>query len=239
MRRRFCPPVGGRSQELVRGGGPVLRGGMVRRRTASVDAPSSGQHSFAGGRRIPKSATPSRGPFTGGKHQLPLGFLLPELVRGGDPVFRRAIVRRRTVSYHAPRSGQHSLSGVRRIPKSPTPSRGALTGGRHQFLLGFASPEQMQDGDTYLRRAFVRRRTACDRAPRSGQHSLVGARRIPKSPTPSRRALTGGRHQLLLGFASPELVQAQNAHLRRAFVRRRIGSESARSSGQHSLAGGR
>lgn len=70
------------------------------------------------------------------------------------------------------------------------------------------------------------------------QHSLVGGRQIPKSPTPLRGALTGGRHQLLLGFDSPELVQAQNAHLRRAFVRRRTGSESARSSGQHSLAGG-
>ena len=36
------------------------------------------------------------------------------------------------------------------MPKSPTPLRGALTGGRHQFLLGFASPEQARDGDPYL-----------------------------------------------------------------------------------------
>ena len=179
-----------------------------------------------------------RGPFTGGKHQLPLGFLLPELVRGGDPVFRRAIVRRRTVSYHALSSGQHSLTGGRQIPKSPTPLRRTLTGGRRQLPLGFVSPEQTRAWNSYLRRALVRRRTGCESALSSGQHSLAGGRRIPKNPIPLRGALTGGRHQLLLGFASPELVQAQNAHLRRAFVRRRTSSESARSSGQHSLAGG-
>ena len=163
---------------------------------------------------------------------------MPELVRGGDPVFRQAIVGRRTVSYHALSSGQHSLTGGRQIPKSPTPLRRTLTGGRRQFLLGFVSPEQTRAWNSYLRRALVRRRTGCESALSSGQHSLAGGRRIPKSPIPLRGALTGGRHQLLLGFASPELVQAQNAHLRRAFVRRRIGSESARSSGQHSLAGG-
>ena len=116
--------------------------------------------------------------------------------------------------------------------------RRALTGGRRQLPLGFVSPEQMRAWNSYLRRALVRRRTGCESALSSGQHSLAGGRRIPKSPTPLRGGLTGGRHQLLLGFASPELVQAQNAHLRRAFVRRRTGSESARSSGQHSLAGG-
>ena len=163
---------------------------------------------------------------------------MPELVRGGDPVFRQAIVGRRTVSYHALSSGQHSLTGGRQIPKSPTPLRRTLTGGRRQLPLGFVSPEQTRAWNSYLRRALVRRRTGCESALSSGQHSLAGGRRIPKSPTPLRRALTGGRHQLLLGFASPELVQAQNAHLRRAFVRRRTACESARSSGQHSLAGG-
>ena len=163
---------------------------------------------------------------------------MPELVRGGDPVFRQAIVGRRTVSYHALSSGQHSLTGGRQIPKSPTPLRRTLTGGRRQLPLGFVSPEQTRAWNSYLRRALVRRRTGCESALSSGQHSLAGGRRIPKSPIPLRGALTGGRHQLLLGFASPELVQAQNAHLRRAFVRRRIGSESARSSGQHSLTGG-
>ena len=163
---------------------------------------------------------------------------MPELVRGGDPVFRQAIVGRRTVSYHALSSGQHSLTGGRQIPKSPTPLRRTLTGGRRQLPLGFVSPEQTRAWNSYLRRALVRRRTGCESALSSGQHSLAGGRRIPKSPIPLRGALTGGRHQLLLGFASPELVQAQNAHLRRAFVRRRTSSESARSSGQHSLAGG-
>ena len=59
-------------------------------------------------------------------------------------------------------------------------------------------------GDAYLRRALVRRRTACVRMLSSGKHSLTGERRIPKSATPSRRALTGGAHQLPLRFASPE-----------------------------------
>ena len=120
-----------------------------------------------------------RGPFTGGKHQLPLGFLLPELVRGGDPVFRRAIVRRRTVSYHALSSGQHSLTGGRQIPKSPTPLRRTLTGGRRQLPLGFVSPEQTRAWNSYLRRALVRRRTGCESALSSGQHSLAGGGRLP------------------------------------------------------------
>ena len=179
-----------------------------------------------------------RGALPGGKLQLLLEVVSSEQTRGGDPVFRQAIVGRRTVSYHALSSGQHSLTGGRQIPKSPTPLRRTLTGGRRQLPLGFVSPEQTRAWNSYLRRALVRRRTGCESALSSGQHSLAGGRRIPKSPIPLRGALTGGRHQLLLGFASPELVQAQNAHLRRAFVRRRIGSESARSSGQHSLAGG-
>ena len=176
--------------------------------------------------------------LTGGRRQLLLGFASPELARARNSYLRGAVIRRRTGCESAPGSGQHSLAGGRRIPKSPTPLRRALTGGKHQLPLGFASPEQTRAWNSYLRRALVRRRTGCESALSSGQHSLAGGRRIPKSPTPLRGALTGGRHQLLLGFASPELVQAQNAHLRRAFVRRRIGSESARSSGQHSLAGG-
>ena len=224
--------------ELVRGGDPVFRQAIVGRRTVSYHALSSGQHSLTGGRQIPKSPTPLRRTLTGGRRQLPLGFVSPEQTRAWNSYLRRALVRRRTGCESALSSGQHSLAGGRRIPKSPTPLRGALTGGRHQLLLGFASPEQAKVWNSYLRRALVRRRTGCESTLSSGQHSLVGGRQIPKSSTPLRGALTGGRHQLLLGFASPELVQAQNAHLRRAFVRRRIGSESARSSGQHSIAGG-
>ena len=101
-------------------------------------------------------------------------------------------------------SGKHSLTGGRRISKSATPSRSPLTGGEHQLPLRFASPEQARDGDPYLRRTLVRRRTACIRMLSSDKHSLTGGRRIPKSATPSRRALTGGEHQLPLKFASPE-----------------------------------
>ena len=181
-----------------------VRRTLSRRRTASVRGLSSGQHSLAGGRRIPKSPTPLRGALIGGRRQFLLGFVSPEQARGRNPYLRRALVRRRTGCESALSSGQHSLAGGRRIPKSPIPLRGALTGGRHQLLLGFASPEQTRGGDPVLRLGFVRRRTEWESARSSGQHSLAGGRRIPKSPTPSRRALTGGRRQFLLGFVSPE-----------------------------------
>ncbi len=130
-----------------------------------------------------------------------------------------------------PSSGQHSLAGGRQIPKSPTPFRKALTGGRRQFLLGFVSPEQARVWNSYHRRAIVRRRTAGDRALSSGQHSLAGGRRISKSPTPLRRALTGGRHQLLLVLSSPELLRDGDSVLRGDIVRRSTACESATSSG--------
>lgn len=148
------------------------------------------------------------------------------------------VVRRRTDCEYALSSGQHLLAGGRWIPKSATPSRRALNGGRHQFLLGLSSPEQTRDGDSYLLLGFVRRRTACESALSSGQHSLAGGRRIPNSPTPSRGALTGGRHQFLLGWSSPEMGRAQNSHLWRVHVRRRIGCESTRSSGKKPVIGG-
>ena len=116
--------------------------------------------------------------------------------------------------------------------------RGALTGGKHQLLLGFASPEQTLARNSYLRRAFVRRSTDCESAVSSGQHSLAGGRRIPKSPTPLRRALTGGRHQLPLGFASPELAGGRHLYFRGAFVRRRTGYDSALISGESPVTGG-
>ena len=135
-------------------------------------------------------------------------------------------------------SGKHSLTGERRIPKSATPSRSPLTGGEHQLRLGFASPEQARDGDAYLRRTLVRRRTACVRMLSSDKHSLTGGRRIPKSPTPSRSPLTGGEHQLRLGFASPEQARDGDAYLRRTLVRRRTGYDSALISGESPVTGG-
>ena len=217
--------------ELVRGGDPVFRQAIVGRRTVSYHALSSGQHSLTGGRQIPKSPTPLRRTLTGGRRQLPLGFVSPEQTRAWNSYLRRALVRRRTGCESALSSGQHSLAGGRRIPKSPTPSRKALTGGRHQFLLGFASPEQRRARNSHLRGAIVRRRTSWESALSSGQHSLVGGGRISKNPTPLRTALTGGRRQLLLGAVSPEQARGGDPVFRRAFVRRRTGWESAVSSG--------
>ena len=115
--------------------------------------------------------------------------------------------------------------------------RRALTGGKHQLQLGLSSPEQGRAQSPHLRRAFVRRRTASDSAPSSGQQPVTGGQQVTGTASPLRRALTGGRHQLLLGLASPEQGRAPNSHLRRALVRRRTASDSAPSSGQHSLAG--
>ena len=148
-------------------------------------------HYLTGGRRIPKSATPSRSPLAGGEHQLPLSFASPEQARARNPYLRRALVRRRTACIRMLSSGKHSLTGGRRIPKSATPSRSPLAGGEHQLPLRFASPEEARDGDPYLRRALVRWRPACIRMLSSGKHSLTGGRRIPKSPTPSRSPLAG------------------------------------------------
>ena len=59
---------------------------------------SSGKHSLTGGRRIPKSAIPSRSPLAGGEHQLPLSFASPEQARDG-----------RSVPPTNPRSSEDSL----------------------------------------------------------------------------------------------------------------------------------
>ena len=100
-----------------------------------------------------------------------------------------------------------------------------------------ASQELARAQNAHLRQALVRRRSASVPALSSGKHSLAGEQLLPGTSTPLRRALTGGNHLLRPGLASPELARAQNAHLRRALVRRRTDSVRARSSGKHSLAG--
>ena len=45
-----------------------------------------------------------------------------------NPYLRRTLIRRRTAYVHMLSSGKHSLTGGRRIPKSPTPSRSPLAG---------------------------------------------------------------------------------------------------------------
>ena len=117
--------------------------------------------------------------------------------------------------------------------------RRALTGGKHQLLPGTPSPELRRAQISHLRRAFVRRRTASDSAPSSGQSPVTGGEQITGTATPLRRALTGGKHQLRSGLASPEVRRAQNSHLRRALARRRTASDSALSSGQQPVTGGR
>ncbi|SYZ77883.1 Hypothetical protein TART1_0653 [Trichococcus shcherbakoviae] len=116
--------------------------------------------------------------------------------------------------------------------------RRALTGGKHQLLPGTPSPERRRAQSSHLRLGLACRRTACDSALSSRQHSLAGGKQITGTATPLRRALTGGKHQLLSGTPSPELRRAQIAHLRRALVRRRTASDSALSSGQQPVTGG-
>jgi hypothetical protein len=60
---------------------------------------------------------------------------------------------------------------------------------------------------------------------------------VRKALTSVKPSFDGGNHLLRPGLASPELTRAQNAHLRRALVRRRSASVPALSSGKHSLAG--
>ena len=198
-------------------------------------APGNG--GFAGEQLLPGSATPLRGLLTGGKHLLRPGLASSELTRAQNSHLRQALVRRRSASVPARSSGKHSLAGDQLLPGSATPLRGALTGGKHLLRPGLASSELTRAQNAHLRQALVRRRSASVPALSSGKHSLAGEQLLPGTSTPLRRALTGGNHLLRPGLASPELTRAQNAHLRRALVRRRSASVPARSSGKHSLAG--
>ena len=161
----------------------------------------------------------------------------PELTRAQNSHLRLALVRRRTDSVRALSSGQHSLAGGELLPGTSTPLRRALTGGKHLLRPGLASQELARAQNAHLRQAFVRRRSASVPALSSGKHSLAGEQLLPGSATPLRGLLTGGKHLLRPGLASQELTRAQNAHLRRALVRRRSASVRALSSGKHSLAG--
>ncbi len=158
-RREFVPPVRLRSSEDRVRIRALLRLGSGNSRKMDTEEPNSVEK----GTHRRKSPVPVSVVFAGAGARW-------------DLYLRRAFVRRRTASESALSSGQHSLAGGRRIPKSPTPLRGALTGGRHQLPLGFASPEQVRGGDPFLRLGFVRRRTACESALSSGQHSLAGGR---------------------------------------------------------------
>ena len=191
-----------------------LRPTFACRRKTNTEEPNSVEK----GAHQRKAPAPVRVCFAGGG-------------RVRNSYLRRESVRRRTECDYALSSGQHSLTGGQQIVGTTPPSRKALIGGRHQHLRGFALPELERGQTSYLRGAVVRRRTASDSVSSSGQHSLAGGRRIPKSPTPLRGALTGGRHKLPLGFASPELVRVGIPYLRRPLVRRRTGSDSAPSSG--------
>ena len=161
-----------------------LRPTFARRRRTNTEEPNS----------VEKGAHRRKAPA-------PVRVLSPEMVRARRSYLRGDIVRRRTRCESALSSGEKPVTGGGRIPKSPTPLIKALTGGKHQVLLGLSSPGLVRGGNAYLRGDLARRRTDCDYALSSGQHSLAGGGRISKSPTPSRRALTGGRHQLLLGFS--------------------------------------
>ena len=104
-RRKAPASVRGVSSELVRERNSYLRGDIVRRRTRCESALSSGEKPVTGGGQISGTPTPLRKALTGGRHQFLLGFVLSELMRGGDPVLRRVIVRRRTGCESALSSG--------------------------------------------------------------------------------------------------------------------------------------
>ena len=180
----------------------------LSRRTDCDYAPSSGQRPVTGGKQITGTATPLRRALTGGKHQLRAGLSSPELKRAQIAHLRRALVRRRTASDSALSSGQQSVTGGHQISGTATPSRRALTGGKHHLLPGTPSPELMRAQIAHLRRALVRRRKASYSTLSSGQQPVTGGKQITGTATPLRRALTGGKHQLLPGTPSPEQASA-------------------------------
>ena len=167
------------SPELTRAQNAHLRRALVRRRSASVPALSSGKHSLAGEQLLPGTSTPLRRALTGGKHLLRPGLASPELTRAQNAHLRRALVRRRTDSVRARSSGKHSLAGDQLLPGSATPLRGALTGGKHLLRPGLASSELTRAQNAHLRQALVRRRSASVRALSSGKHSLAGDQLLP------------------------------------------------------------
>ena len=222
----------------MRGECSLLRPSSLRRRKACDSVLSSGQSPVTGGERITGTPTPLRRVLTGGKHHLLPGTPSPEVRRAQIAHLRGDLARRRTASDSAPSSGQQPVTGGKQITGTPTPLRRALTGGKHQLRAGLASPELKRTQISHLRGELARRRTASVRSLSSGQHSLTGGDQITGTPTPSRRALTGGKHQLLPGTPSPEVRRAQKSHLRRALARRRIACDSALSSGQRPVTGG-
>ena len=195
------------SQELARAQNAHLRQALVRRRSASVPALSSGKHSLAGEQLLPGTSTPLRRALTGGNHLLRPGLASPELARAQNAHLRRALVRRRSASVPALSSGKHSLAGEQLLPGTSTPLRRALTGGKHLLRPGLASQELTRAQNSHLRRALVRRRSASVRALSSGKHSLAGEQLLPGTATPLRRALTGVNH--FSGKRRPNEVHVQ------------------------------
>ena len=184
------------SQQLARAQNAHLRQALVRRRSASVPALSSGKHSLAGEQLLPGTSNPLRRALTGGNHLHRPGLASPELTRAQNSHLRRALVRRRSASVPALSSGKHSLAGDQLLPGTSTPLRRALTGGKHLLRPGLASQELARAQNAHLRQAFVRRRSASVPALSSGKHSLAGEQLLPGTSTPLRRALTGGNHLL-------------------------------------------
>ena len=150
-RWRFCPPGRHRSTEDRVRPRAQLRLTIACRRETDTEEPNSvekGTHR----RKVP---VPVRVCFAGAgtrwKYCPPIRIRSPE-----DRLRIRAQLR---LTFACRRKW---------IPKSSTPLRRALTGGRHQFLLGFVLSELMRGGDPVLRRVIVRLRTGCESALCSG-----------------------------------------------------------------------
>ena len=191
------PPVRGRSPEdIVRIRAQLRLTFACRRKTNTEE-----RNSVERGAPRRKAPAPARGCFVGADERVKS--VPPGSLRSSDDRVRiRAQLRptfacRRKTDTEEPNSVE---KGTHRR-KVPVPVRVCFAGAGTRWK--YCPPIRIRSPEDRLRiRAQLRLTFACRR------------KWIPKSPTPSRRALTGGRHQLLLGFASPELVRAGNSYVR-------------------------
>jgi len=91
-----------------------------------------------------------------------------------DDYLRPPRLRRSWATEKKPSSGQHSLVVVE-LPGASLSSDEHLLVGADIFLrAGASSPEENTKKDDYLRPPRLRRSSAAEKKPSSGQHSLVG-----------------------------------------------------------------
>ena len=179
---------------------------------------------FAGADASVKSRTSAEPSFAGGQPPNPRAQL------------RLTFSRRRKTNTEEPNSVER---GAHRR-KAPAPMRVCFAGADASAEL--TSEENLFVGSLRSRLAhslFVGGQHPIPRSAPANILSTGGETDYRRATPPLRRALTGGKHQLLSGlcFAGAD-ASARYLYLRRALARRRTASVRALSSGQRSVTGG-